>query len=110
MRMPGTIYESTVVAATPGWEYVIFIDGIVVGRLASEPIIAWEVIVERSGQRVHREAVPITASGAGPDQLSNPWAIKRPDGVYEIPGDSTFDCQWDLLDHFKKQVKASGAR
>jgi hypothetical protein len=97
-----------IVPATPGWFVAIYVSG---GKdyeeyLMLEPIIAWEIEREvgpyqpsmgRPGEQwLSRNVMPITVE-RNLERQGNPWAIKRPDGTYTIPGDADFKDDADLI-------------
>jgi hypothetical protein len=88
----------TIVPALPGWHVAILIkaakDGTEPASLALDPIIAWEITrteqpyhpsVSRPGETcVTHDVIPLTIDG-NREHCVNRWAIKRPDGKFEIP-------------------------
>jgi hypothetical protein len=100
----------TIIPATPGWEFAVFCGEPAI--LLYEPIIAWEIerherpydpVARRYGEMcVNRFATPIMASGDD-DNIGNLWAIKRPDGKFELPFDRTIDTEDALLTYFVEQ-------
>jgi hypothetical protein len=116
--MIGETHTLTITPAPPGWYVALFVAG---GEhngetwedyLALDPIIAWEIdrvdgpfpeYAKRPGERwVNHEVQPITTNGNMGHQ-GNPWAIKRPDGKYEIPHDTTFESEADTISYLKQQ-------
>jgi hypothetical protein len=95
----------TTVPAQPGWFVAIFIEKDKPG-FAYDPIVAWEIerverdyhpSAHRAGERcVTHHVIPLTTEN-DMENHANMWAIKRPDGKYEIPGDTTCDTEADAL-------------
>jgi hypothetical protein len=93
---------STIIPALPGWELAIFAPaGIHDGEsrpacVMYETIVAWDVekYDTRPGDRwVNRYLIPITVACSDIDSIGNRWAVKRPDGRFEIPGEGVCDSE-----------------
>jgi hypothetical protein len=108
----------TIVPAQPNWFVAVFIPaGSEAGeswsaRFVYDPIIAWEIGHDRYHASVRRAAherchhvEPITIDGRV--TISNAWAIKRPDGKFELPADTTFDDEDDALKYLQQQSEQS---
>lgn len=116
--------QFSTVPAAPGWYIATLIEG---GShngktwdacLSLDPIIAWEI--ERHSRPYHHSAgrpgelcithsvSPITTDGA-PGNLSNMWAIKRPDGQFDVPDDCWLGNEADVIKHLVAQVEAKRA-
>ena len=120
--------RSTVPAA-PGWFVAMLIEAGSEGGesfFSLKPIVAWEI--ERCSGPLHPSAggrpgehyvehsvEPITIDG-NMNHYRNQWAIKRPDGQFEIPGDCTLENEADAIRHLtealeyeRKERKRKGA-
>jgi hypothetical protein len=83
------------------------------GYLDLEPIIGWEIERQqypyplsenRPGEwRITRLVVPLTAGGDA-DHVSLHWAIRRPDGVFEVSGVS-FTEEVDALEYLQGEYE-----
>jgi hypothetical protein len=105
--------ERTVIVAVPGWHLAILVEPepekSFLGAIVLEPMIAWEIEREEMQYRdppndvfaIHR-VLPLTASGSTDDQ-GNKWALKAPDGTFDIPYDATFSSEQDLLAYWTKK-------
>jgi len=106
-----------IVPATPGWSVAVYIapgkdyDG----YLSLHPIIAWEIQREEGpcdpraggqpGQRyLSHSVMPLTVDG-NMNNHGNLWAIKRPDGTYEIPGDCCFETEADMIEELRERSR-----
>jgi hypothetical protein len=112
----------TVVPAAPGWYVAQLIEGGISGgitlddRLALDPIVAWEIKRDetpysprsaRHGETCVLHTVePLTIDGNMLHLFpSSMWAVKSPDGKFQIPLDGTFDTEAELIAHFKGELK-----
>lgn len=109
--MPPTKHTLSFVAALPGWKLASYCppdDGETgPGQFFYDDIIAWQIdLVEGEydleARRRKRQATwtavhvdPITISGR-PGETSE-WAIKTPEGIYDIPGIGIHDHEIDAL-------------
>jgi hypothetical protein len=108
----------TIIAALPGWYVAALIEG---GEhegeddsLSLDPIIAWEI--ERREQPCHPMAgnpgepyvahhvTPITTEGNR--NYYKKWAIKTPDGKYDIPGETVVDTEAAAINVLKPESAA----
>ena len=105
--------ERTVLVAPPGWFIAWFLEGgEFEGRecdpaLSLEPIIAWEIertesdrrgLLKRSfdGKLVQHFVTPITIDG-NVNESSNLWAVKSPDGRFDIPVHGIYENEAEAL-------------
>jgi hypothetical protein len=114
--------EVTIVPATPDWNVAILISGSEnketgekqPSYFALDPIIAWQIV--RDERPYHPDAqcspgetcvtgdvTPITTEGLSCE--SNPWAIKRPDGKFEIPYDRTIENEAEAIEYFSSDLR-----
>jgi hypothetical protein len=110
--------ERTVIKADPGWFVAVFVkEGEHQGEtwdayFALDPIIAWE-IERREGEYhpsakqfgepcISHEVTPITIEG-NTRHCTNDWAIKRPDGRFDIPYDRSFEFERDVIAYFSER-------
>ena len=90
----------TIIPAAPGY-MVVWVDDLPEGDephiAMCDPVIAWQVetttiksyvkgVLEQ--RTTHSFASPITMEGS--QEESPYWGIKRPDGLYEVPGSATY--------------------
>jgi hypothetical protein len=91
-----------IVRANPGWHVVVYCeaDGEETERLISKPIVAWAI--DRSDHQVS----PVTVVG-GPNGATRQWAIKCPDGSFEIRVGPrrTFGSEAEVLAHFREHAE-----
>jgi hypothetical protein len=103
---------TTIIPALPGWELAIYVRAgeSRAARVDYEPIIAWEI--ERTQRprinpwdyNVYRHLAPITARRPNIEQVANPWAIKRPDGKFEVLDEGTFGSEQDWIAYEEEQA------
>jgi hypothetical protein len=104
----------TVIPAQPGWFLSTLIEsrGDTPACLIDEPIIAWEIEREQGPYapglcraNEHYESRYVRPITADPDcdgiDAESSWAIKHPDGKYQIPYAATFDDAAQLIRYFK---------
>jgi hypothetical protein len=114
---------STIIPALAGWEFAVYIEssGDRAGCITCEPIVAWDIeraegpyhpgARGRSGERwVARQLSPITVGCTDVEHLGNQWAIKRPDGKFQVPGEGAFDTEGELLAYFAEQAAKKNQR
>jgi hypothetical protein len=76
--------------------------------LSLQPIVAWEIVRTEDDRRpswdqhVSDELIPLTTDG-NMNHWTNTWAIKTPEGKYDLPGDTTFDHEVDLIRELRKR-------
>jgi hypothetical protein len=111
-----------IVPALPGWFVGLFVDrrGEDGEGFVYDPIIAWELKRERSfyhqlsgrsGTFVHCTVTPITCEGCIEDDTQDGnWAIKRPDGSFDIPGDRAFETEAQAIAYFRERIDDDAAR
>ena len=105
----------TIVPAVAGWYVAVFIEG----DIYLDPIIAWEVErvekpyhpgVGRLGEQCISHWVdPLTINGNMTD-FADTWAIKRPDGKFEIPHDRVCDNEAEVIKEFERREKCAMKR
>jgi hypothetical protein len=107
----------TTVPAAPGWYVVLFIEGDdgdwdLMTEL--EPVLAWEIVrhegpyrdpARRGDTWAHYATYPLTLNGC-PSEDGNQWAVKHPNGVFEMPQDQSFANEAALLAEFKRRKAA----
>jgi hypothetical protein len=105
----------TIVPAQAGWYVAIFIPG-QPGKEDSppffdlEPIIAWHIEHARYAAMARRPArdrchhiTPMTVGYPNANLIHNDWAIKRPDGKFEIMEDIAQDTEAEALAHMQHE-------
>jgi hypothetical protein len=115
----------TIVPALPGWYVALFMEAVTLPSGESrdacfslEPIIAWEIerhvfpyhpVAGRpAGEHgVSHDVNPITVNGNMLTGTANEWAIKRPDGTFEIPGDCSCVDETSMIAEFKSRAMAA---
>lgn len=96
----------TLIPATPGWSIAFFIAAGTHGgetwgdSLLLEPIIAWAIDYEVNPDLGNwHDVTPVTIEGT---THIGEWAIKRPDGKFQIPDDTTLDDESAAIAHLKE--------
>jgi hypothetical protein len=109
----------TIISAQPSWFVVRFLRGGKEGdeswddSLKLEEILAWSIEVRettldprlnisRYETHVSYHCIPLTTDGAA-NNISNPWAIKSPQGKYEIPYMGWYDTEDEVLKALKEE-------
>jgi hypothetical protein len=99
----------TLVPALPGWSvaHLTFSDSNydpATASLAFDPILAWEITRgEDYYGKDYYDVSPITLDGIPSD--SDHWAIKRSDGIFEIPATRTFGTEEETLDYLRESYR-----
>jgi hypothetical protein len=112
------ICSRATIPAQQGWYTATFVEGKsgeYEDHLTHDPVIAWDI--ERwerepdnslgpdmnDSPYVRHLVKPVRVSG-NMDSVSNIWAIKRPDGKYEIPDEITLADEAAALAHMREET------
>jgi hypothetical protein len=93
--MNDEITARAIIPASPGWYLARLLFGGSDKKcsLVFEPVIAWSIAREEEDRAYKVD--PLTVTG-NPNDYSEIWALKTPDGKYQIPG-TTYGC-WNETD------------
>jgi hypothetical protein len=111
------------IPAQPNWYVAVFIPaGSETGetwppRFDLESIIAWKIENARyhpragmaSTDRIHHVS-PITIAFGDMEHCDNDWAIKTPDGRFQLLADRDFDVEAEALKYLQEQHEAAQER
>ena len=112
------IITRTVIAATPGWFVAQFEKGGTFNdnhedKLNYYAVIAWEIErreCSRAGKEpwVSQTLTPLMFNGS-PDDYNAPWALKTPNGNFEIREHASFDNEAETI-RYLAEIEAQDAK